>query len=58
LSGYLLDVCHLFNQFYTKHRILDAGGELTRSRMVLVKAVSEILRRGLKILSVDIPSAM
>lgn len=58
LAGYLLEVCHLFSQFYTKCRILGVSPELEASRMTLVQMVYCILEEGLKTLSIELPEAM
>jgi len=58
LAGYLLDVCHRFNQFYTKCRVLGEGPEIEAARMTLVGAVHAVLEEGLRILSIELPEAM
>lgn len=58
LAGYLLDVCHRFNQFYTKCRVLGEGPEIEAARMTLVGAVHAVLEEGLRTLSIELPEAM
>ena len=56
LANYLLDLSHVFNQFYAQHRILDS--ERTKDLMILVKGVSVVLKTGLQILNVPQPEEM
>lgn len=58
LAGYLLDICHLFSQFYSKHRILGAETSVESARMTLVWATQQVLFHGLKLLSIECPEAM
>lgn len=58
LAGYLLDVCHRFNQFYTKCRILGESPEVEGARMTLVQMVHAVLEEGLGKLSIELPEAM
>ena len=58
LAGYLIDVCHKFSQFYTKHRILGEDPAVEAGRMALVQAVFKILEKGLGVLSIELPEAM
>lgn len=58
LAGYLLDVCHRFNQFYNKCRILGETEETAANRMTLVEATRRILLSGLGMLSIELPEMM
>ena len=58
LAGYLIEVCHKFSQFYTKHRILGEDPAVEGSRIALVQAVLKVLEKGLAILSIELPEAM
>lgn len=58
LAGFLIDVCHRFSQFYTKHRILGEDPAIESSRMALVQATHAILAKGLATLSIELPEAM
>lgn len=58
LAGYLIEVCHKFSQFYTKHRILGENPEVEASRMALVAATLKILEKGLGVLGIELPEAM
>ncbi len=56
LSSYLLELCRIFNQFYSKCRILDSPRKVFR--VGLVKAVMRVLNRGLYLLNIKAPSSM
>jgi arginyl-tRNA synthetase len=58
VAGYLLEVCHRFNQFYTKCRVLGEGAEIEAARMTLVQMVQVVLEEGLKVLGISLPEAM
>lgn len=58
LAGYLLDICHQFSRFYSKHRILGEAEALESSRMTLIYCTQKILSSGLKILNMPTPEAM
>lgn len=58
VATYLLDLCRLFNQFYTKHRIIGEDPQIAASRMALVAAVRLVLGRGLALLNIQPPEAM
>ncbi len=60
VATYLLEVCRLFGQFYTKHRILDesVAPEVTKSRLALVFAVKKTISRGLELLNIQSPEVM
>lgn len=58
LATYLLDICRLFNQFYSRHRILDAEEKVQESRLLLVHMTQLALGRGLELLNIPIPDAM
>ena len=52
ISKYLLGVCSLFNKFYNNYRIFE-GDKISYSRLAVVKATSNILYTGLKLLNID-----
>lgn len=58
VATHLLEICRLFNQFYSKHRILADQGERVESRMVLVSATQQVLSQGLGLLNIQVPEAM
>ncbi|NHK32829.1 MAG: arginine--tRNA ligase [Asgard group archaeon] len=59
ICSYLFDVANLFNQFYAKHRVLDAKTkELVHARLALTYASGFILQTGLHLLGIDSPNRM
>ena len=59
LAGYLLDLCHLFSQFYQKHSILKAeNAALRKGRMALVGATQRVLQKGMEVLHLPVPKVM
>lgn len=58
VATYCLDLCRLFSQFYTKHRILGEEAGVAASRMALVAATRLVLGRGLRLLNIQPPEAM
>lgn len=58
LSGYLIDVAQSFNRFYIEHRVLcDDLGEQT-ARLMVVRAVGTVLKKGLALLGIESPDQM
>ncbi|MBD3202860.1 arginine--tRNA ligase [Candidatus Woesearchaeota archaeon] len=53
ISRYLLDLCQSFNNYYHIHRILSEKKELTKSRIILIYAVSIVIKQGLNILGIE-----
>ncbi len=58
LCRYLLDLCSLFNNYYHKHRIIDAGEGVADARVLLVDCVRQVLANGLRLLGVQAPRKM
>ncbi len=58
VATHLLEICRLFNHFYSKHRILGEEEGLVESRMVLVAATQQVLSQGLGLLNIQVPEAM
>ena len=58
LGQFLIQLSKSFNRFYTKHRVLDAEGDLALARIRLVKATSKVLEIGLKLLGIPTPDKM
>ena len=56
LACYLLDLSKEFNRFYSKKKILGTKEE--DNLMILVQSASNVLKRGLEILNVPIPTKM
>lgn len=57
IAQYLLKLSKLFNQYYSQVKILAVSNEL-ESRLALVKAVSIVLKEGLRLLGMKAPEQM
>jgi arginyl-tRNA synthetase len=59
LTDYLFNLSELFSVFYEKHSVLKANSkDLKVSRLYLCQITSDILKKGLKLLSIDVPKKM
>jgi arginyl-tRNA synthetase len=58
LAYYLQDLAGLLHQYYYKNRILSEDIPLTRSRLVLTRAIKIVLENGLEVLGVHAPEKM
>jgi arginyl-tRNA synthetase len=58
ITFYLQELAGLFHPYYNKYRVLANNNELTVARLLLCKAVKEILEEGLKILGISAPDRM
>ncbi|MHC4871544.1 MAG: arginine--tRNA ligase [Planctomycetota bacterium] len=61
ISDYLLDLCSVFNRFFTdknNHRIISDDKELTLARVGLVDCVRKTLATGLSLLGIKAPERM
>ena len=59
VSFYLRDLAGLLHRYYTMHPVLTAEGEeLMQARMLLLEAVSVVVRSGLELLGVNAPEKM
>ena len=56
IAQYLLDMATKFNDFYNTIRVV--GTENEKQRILLVKAVSTVLRNGLYLLNIETPNEM
>ncbi len=56
IAQYLLDLATLFNDFYTKERII--GSEREKELIMITFAVSIVLKTGLKLLNIEVPEEM
>ncbi|WP_456272689.1 arginine--tRNA ligase [Bacillus sp. AK031] len=57
VAKYILSVSKAFNKYYGKTRVLEDNDEL-QSRLLLVKAVTDILHDGLSLLGIKAPPQM
>lgn len=59
LANYLYELAREFNQFYHDHSILSAdNGETEGFRLVLSSYTGEVIRSGMYLLGIDVPSRM
>ncbi len=58
LCQYLFELAQKFNLFYQKHRILGAEGGKRELRLFLTKVTTNILRRGLDLLGIEVLEKM
>ncbi len=58
LTFYLLDLATALHDYYTKHRFLSEDQDLSKARLVLAKAVKQVLATGLELLGVNAPERM
>jgi len=58
VSRYLLELAQLFNRFYAKEKIITENKEETNAKILLSKKVSEYLKHGLSLLSIDTPNKL
>lgn len=57
LADYVFDLAKSFNDFYSKHRVIDEG-EVEPLRWFLTKGVVEVLEQGLGLLGIGVPERM
>lgn len=58
LSRYLMGVAKLFNRFYQQVSVITEDEEATRAKLALVKAVSQVLENGMKLINMEAPKKM
>lgn len=59
VATYLWELARAFSRFYHEHSVLHAEDEeLVRARLLLAKATSIVLRRGLGLLGIGVPERM
>ena len=58
LATYLLELSSMFHKYYAKNRIISNSEELSKSRLVLIKSVSIVIKNGLTILGISAPKRM
>ncbi|MEN2998136.1 MAG: arginine--tRNA ligase [Brevinematia bacterium] len=57
MTTYLLELASLFHKFYSDYRVIDSG-KVVKGRKFLVKAVKNVLKKGLWIIGVSAPERM
>ena len=58
LATYLFELATMFHKYYAKFRIINKNKELSKSRLVLIDAVSTVIKNGLNILGISSPKTM
>ena len=58
LANYLYELSALFHKYYAHNRIIQENMELTKARIVLIKAIQIVIKNGLKILGISSPDKM
>ncbi len=58
LPYYLLDVSRIFHSYYQKERIVTDDKALSRARLLLVRAVKQVMSNGLELIGVSAPEKM
>ena len=53
-----LEVAKAFNKYYYEHRILDGEPQQVAARVMLTRAVRDIIRLGLSLIGVSAPERM
>jgi arginyl-tRNA synthetase len=55
---YLMDLSSLFHSYYNKYRVISSETELTKARLLLVRAVKGVIKSALDILGISAPEKM
>lgn len=58
IARYLLELSQDFNEFYHSCKILDSEDELKHARIMLIKAVRQVIENGLNLLAIKAPESM
>jgi arginyl-tRNA synthetase len=58
LTHYLIDLAKKFHPYYRSHRFVSEDRNLSRARLVLAKAVQQVVANGLSLLGVSAPETM
>ena len=58
IINYLQNIALIFHRFYSKNKVLTDNMELSKSRLLLIKAIQVILRNGLDIIGISHPERM
>ncbi|MCX7778678.1 MAG: arginine--tRNA ligase [Patescibacteria group bacterium] len=58
LANYLLQLAQAFNTFYHRYQVLTAEKDIREARLVLIKAVAQVLKNGLSILGIEVLERM
>lgn len=55
---YLIELAQAFNEFYTKCPVIKTDKDVSNARILLVKAVKQVLENGLDLLAIESPKEM
>jgi len=58
LAFYLKDVASLFHVYYNRVRIIGDDGDLTKTRLFLIKCIIIVIINGLTLLGITSPDRM
>jgi len=58
IANYLNDLAQKFNRFYEKNPILKAESKVKRQRLLLTKAMAQVIKNGLSLLGIETPNKM
>ena len=58
IINYLQTLALLFHRFYSKNKVLTDNSELSKSRLLLIKAIKIVLGNGLDIIGISHPERM
>jgi len=58
LSRYLMSVAKLFNKFYQQVSVITEDKENTKAKLALVKATSQVLENGMRLINMEAPKKM
>lgn len=59
IANYVYDLAKTFNSFYTQHSVLNEASETLRFfRLSLIEEVSDVIRKGMGLLGIEVPEKM
>lgn len=58
VTRHIVDLAGKFNRFYIAHKIATAESGVKETRLLLTKAVKNVIKTGLSLLGIDAPDAM
>ena len=58
ISHYLQELAGLFHPYYNRNRVVTDDQELTEARILLIRAVASVVKKGLDLLGVSAPEKM
>lgn len=58
VATYLMKLAGDMHSFYHKHRVISDDHDLTQARLLLMRAVKQVLANGLELLGVSVPEVM